>query len=172
MIFFHRNRDTHSLEKSVGRSWTSTSNLSTINNSDTGRKKIWNAIRKSLYNSNFSNLTCSFLGRSLSIPKRPSSWTSTPDLDESHKTDVTVNVTIPRRRHTTVLDTSEVEESVVVRRPPLPPSSKEAPDDLVILRTDSLAERARKMQILKRQSSSEREGSRERSQSRSFDLEK
>lgn len=67
-----------------------------------------------------------------------------------------------------MLDISQVEESITLRRPPLPPSSKEAPEDLVILRTDSLAERARKMQ-LKKQSSLERENSRERSQPRSVE---
>lgn len=67
-----------------------------------------------------------------------------------------------------MLDISQVEESITLRRPPLPPTSKEAPEDLVILRTDSLAERARKMQ-LKKQSSLERETSRERSQPRSVE---
>lgn len=67
-----------------------------------------------------------------------------------------------------MLDISQVEESITLRRPPLPPSSKEAPEDLIILRTDSLAERARKMQ-LKKQSSLERESSRERSQPRSLE---
>lgn len=67
-----------------------------------------------------------------------------------------------------MLDISQAEESITLKRPPLPPSSREAPDDLVILRTDSLAERARKMQ-LKKQSSLERDGSRERSLTRSFE---
>lgn len=104
-------------------------------------------------------------------PKRPSSWTSTPDLDESasqSRVDVVVNLALPRRRHTTFFDTSPVEESITIKRPPLPPSSKEAPEDLVILRTDSLAERARKMQ-LKKQNSVERESSRERSLPRSIE---
>lgn len=100
------------------------------------------------------------------VPKRPSSWTSTPDLDESNKTDVVVNIALPKRRHTLLLENPDIEESFTLKRPPLPPTSKEAPEDLTIFRTDSLAERARKMQLLKRQSSLEREGSRERSQSR------
>ncbi|KAG4066400.1 hypothetical protein HA402_007036 [Bradysia odoriphaga] len=107
-------------------------------------------------------------------PKRPSSWTSTPDLDESAsqaRVDVVVNLALPRRRHTTMFDTSPVEESITLKRPPLPPSSKEAPEDLVILRTDSLAERARKMQ-LKKQNSVERESSREKSIPRSIEKEK
>lgn len=105
------------------------------------------------------------------MPKRPSSWTSTPDLDESKdnsRADVVVNVALPRRRHTSVLDITQVEESITLRRPPLPPMSKEAPEDLVIMRTDSLAERARKMQ-LKKQGSVERESSREKSIPRSIE---
>lgn len=104
-------------------------------------------------------------------PKRPSSWTSTPDLDESTshaRVDVVVNLALPKRRHTTMFDISPIEESITLKRPPLPPSSKEAPEDLIILRTDSLAERARKMQ-LKKQNSVEREGSREKSLPRSID---
>lgn len=55
-----------------------------------------------------------------------------------------------------------------MRRPPLPPTSKESPDDWVILKTDSLAERVRKMN-LKKQKSMEREGSREKSVPRKAD---
>lgn len=51
----------------------------------------------------------------------------------------------------------QVEESYTLRRPPLPPHSKEAPEDLTILRTDTLAERVRKMQLLKKQNSLDRE---------------
>ncbi|XP_037040029.1 centrosomal protein of 290 kDa isoform X1 [Bradysia coprophila] len=136
-----------SFDQPIGRSWTSTSNLSTLNASETSKTPT---------------------------PKRPSSWTSTPDLDESasqSRVDVVVNLALPRRRHTTMFDTSPVEESVTLKRPPLPPSSKEAPEDLVILRTDSLAERARKMQ-LKKQNSVERESSREKSIPRTIEKEK
>lgn len=52
---------------------------------------------------------------------------------------------------------SQVEESYTVRRPPIPPQSHEAPEDLTILRSDSLAERVRKMQLIKKQNSVERE---------------
>lgn len=76
---------------------------------------------------------------------------------------VDVNIPLPRRRHTTTLDIEQVEETFTLKRPPIPPLSKEAPEDLVILRTDSLAERARKMQLIKKQNSAEREMSRERS---------
>lgn len=138
------------LDKNSGRSWTSTSNLSTSSGVAAGN----------------GNHSSSSNDPPRTMPKRPSSWTSTPDLDEtnndSNRPDVVVNVPLPRRRHTSVLDITQVEESITLRRPPLPPSSKEAPEDLVIMRTDSLAERARKMQ-LKKQGSVERESSREKS---------
>lgn len=91
--------------------------------------------------------------------KRPSSWTSTPDLDDNEKKpDVEVKLLLPpRRRHTTTLDMSQVEETFIVRRPPIPPQTQEAPEDLTILRTDTLAERVRKMQMIKKQNSVERE---------------
>lgn len=93
--------------------------------------------------------------------KRPSSWTSTPDLDESqitnNGTNVEININLPRRRHTTTFDTPQVEESYTLRRPPLPPQSKESPEDFTILRSDTLAERVRKMQLLKKQNSLDRE---------------
>lgn len=136
------------LDKNSGRSWTSTSNLSTASSPASN-----------------GNHNASSGDPPRTIPKRPSSWTSTPDLDESsesNRPDVVVNVPLPRRRHTSVLDISQVEESITLKRPPLPPMSKEAPEDLVIMRSDSLAERARKMQ-LKKQSSVERENSREKS---------
>lgn len=144
---------------SDGRNWTSTSNLSTSNGGGGGG----------------GSSTSASGGRSgtpdetiRSLPKRPSSWTSTPDLDDCDRSrsggaDIVVNLPVPRRRHTTTLDIAQVEESITLRRPPLPPQSKEAPEDLVIMRTDSLAERARKMQLIKKQGSVEREGSREKS---------
>lgn len=114
-----------------------------------------------------------FVVFSLAIRKRPSSWTSTPDLDDSQNVknnvknipnnddddsnfaDVEVQIPLPRRRHTTTLElTQQAEESFTLRRPPLPP--KEG-DELTILRTDSLAERVRKMQLLKKQNSLDRE---------------
>lgn len=147
---------------SDGRSWTSTSNLSTSNGSRSGTP-AGNDDSSSVRN----------------LPKRPSSWTSTPDLDEDRAStrsssgsatapDIVVNVPLPRRRHTTTLDLAQVEESITLRRPPLPPQSKEAPEDLVIMRSDSLAERARKMN-LKKQGSIEREGSREKSLPRAIE---
>lgn len=104
----------------------------------------------------------------LSAPRRrrPISWTSTPDLDEKEKTEYTgevvtaeINVSLPRRRHTAAIPEvgqSQVEETFTLRKPPRPPSTKET-EDLTINRNDSLAERVRKMQMLKKQNSIERE---------------
>lgn len=113
-----------------------------------------------------------------SIPQRPASWASTPDLDnilQTVKADFTL--TLPRRRHTATFDNlEEPETTVTIKRPPLPPILKVEPkkDDskkelekaedqgLVIEKSDSLAERVRKMNLIKRQGSTERD-SRERS---------
>lgn len=66
-----------------------------------------------------------------------------------------VNVPLPRRRHTTTFEPPTVEESFTLKRPPRPRQDKE--EDLTISRTDSLAERVRKMQLLKKQNSLDRE---------------
>lgn len=101
------------------------------------------------------------------LPKRPSSWTSTPDLDDANdstKPDISVSIQLPRRRHTANLDLSSIEESstITVKRPPIPPKDKEK-EEIIIYKTDSLAERVRKMSLIKKQGSVERETSRERS---------
>lgn len=99
--------------------------------------------------------------------RRPISWTSTPELDENDKTEYNgevvtaeISVSLPRRRHTAIIPdpepTTQVEESYTLKKPPRPPSTKES-DDLTINRNDSLAERVRKMQLLKKQNSIERE---------------
>lgn len=102
--------------------------------------------------------------------RRPISWTSTPDLDENEKIEpvseapsTEFSVSLPRRRHTAALpevpptpQSAQVEESYTLRKPPRPPSAKDS-DDLIINRNDSLAERVRKMQLLKKQNSIERE---------------
>lgn len=96
-------------------------------------------------------------------PKRPLSWTSTPDLDDKasnkntndDRQEEVVNVPLPRRRHTTTFEPPIVEESFTLKRPPRPPQGRE--EDLTISRTDSLAERVRKMQLLKKQNSLDRE---------------
>lgn len=117
----------------------------------------------------------------LRIRQRPSSWSSTPDLDEGQKPpkpppkneEITVNVQLPVRRRPQS-STDNVEESFTLKRPPPPvPSSSvnnqfssskiETEETIFINKTDSLAERVRKMQMMKRQGSLEREipGSRE-----------
>lgn len=99
--------------------------------------------------------------------RRPISWTSTPDLDEDEKTNkpepifeqsTEINVPLPRRRHTSAAlpELPQVEESFTLRKPPRPPTKQDS-EDLTISRNDSLAERVRKMQLLKKQNSIERE---------------
>lgn len=139
------NRD--SLDKSV-RSWTSTQNLST--------------------NDNVVEVTAP-----LRLRQRPSSWSSTPDLDEVLKRpvktveEVVVSVQLPARRRHTASNFDNVEESFTLRRPPIAPLNgnsqrpAEAEDNVVINKTDSLAERVRKMQMMKRQGSLERDLNRE-----------
>ncbi|XP_070496323.1 early endosome antigen 1 [Chironomus tepperi] len=142
-----------SFEKTI-RSWTSTSNLS------------------SQVENNIIEVTAP-----LRIRQRPSSWTSTPDLDESQKSlkssaneEIIVNVQIPvRRRNTANLE--NVEESFTIKRPSsssasqqkltiktIPEKSIDKNEEVITInKTDSLAERVRKMQLIKRQGSLERE---------------
>lgn len=125
--------------KLPARSWTSSTNLSATNSDNI-------------------------------IPKqRPSSWTSTPDLDDldknsNNKAEVSVSLSLPKRRHTANLDIPNIEpvtSTVTIKKPPLPPKEtpkeKDKTENIIILKTDSLAERVRKMQLIKRQSSIERE---------------
>nr|XP_040235446.2 myosin heavy chain, non-muscle [Anopheles coluzzii]XP_040235447.2 myosin heavy chain, non-muscle [Anopheles coluzzii] len=159
-----RNRDSGSsttLDKPV-RSWTSTQNLLSPGGSNGG----------------------SGVGGSQSFQQRPASWASTPDLDnilQTVKADFTVNLPLPRRRHTTTFDNLDEVDSttVTIKRPPLPPILKvesvkkedkvelqkreDSVADIVIEKGDSLAERVRKLNLIKRQGSIERETSRERS---------
>ena len=139
------------------RSWTSTSNLS------------------SQVENNIIEVTAP-----LKIRQRPSSWSSTPDLDDSQKIsktstttneEIIVNVQIPvRRRNTANLE--NVEESFTIKRPSSSSSAiqqkitiktiPQKPIDnneevITINKTDSLAERVRKMQLIKRQGSIELE---------------
>lgn len=68
-----------------------------------------------------------------------------------------ISIQLPRRRHTSVIpDVPQVEESYTLRKPPRPPTKQDS-EDLTISRNDSLAERVRKMQLLKKQNSIERE---------------
>ncbi|XP_037957255.1 myosin-2 heavy chain isoform X4 [Teleopsis dalmanni] len=146
------------------RSWTSTQNLSSTNGAS--------------------------FNKDIELKKRPQSWASTPDIDDEDNeatgvprsgglsapsrpemNSVDVTVKLPPRRHTTTLDLKEVEDSLLqnskLSSPSPQPSSspsRSIPDDLVILSTDSLAERVRKMNLLKKQRSlNSRESSRERS---------
>ncbi|KAL7742035.1 hypothetical protein ACLKA6_018287 [Drosophila palustris] len=148
------------------RTWTSTQNLTSAN-------------------ANNSN--------DIELKKRPQSWASTPDIDEAaeaatttsaaskrssaassstvsrpvddHNVAVTLKLPVPPRRHTTALDMNEVEQTLTQGRVTSSPSKTSSiPDELVILSTDSLAERVRKMNLLKKQRSlNSRENSRERS---------
>lgn len=146
-----------SLDKTV-RSWTSTQNLATLNNDN-------NAVE---------------VTPPLRLRQRPSSWSSTPDLDEAQKApvksveEVTVSVQLPARRRHTTKNVDAIEESFTMKRPPpspnhvpatLPPkqqtSAEPAEEAIIIHKTDSLAERVRKMQMMKRQGSLERELGRE-----------
>ncbi|ALC38643.1 CG18304 [Drosophila busckii] len=139
----------------TSRTWTSTQNLTSAN----------------VNNSN-----------DIELKKRPVSWASTPDIDEQaeaaakratiasaqptrpaddHNVAVTLKLPVPPRRHTTALDINELEPSRVTASPS---KTSSIPDELVILSTDSLAERVRKMNLLKKQRSlNSRENSRERS---------
>ncbi|XP_070070984.1 myosin heavy chain, cardiac muscle isoform isoform X1 [Drosophila takahashii] len=142
------------------RTWTSTQNLTSANSTN---------------------------GNDIELRKRPQSWASTPDIDEpddvgrrpqaaastsrstvaeDHNVAVTVKLPVPPRRHTTALDIKEVEHALTPpsRVTSSPSKTSSIPDELVILSTDSLAERVRKMNLLKKQRSlNSRENSRERS---------
>ncbi|XP_043662143.1 rootletin isoform X2 [Drosophila teissieri] len=127
-------------------------------------------------------------GNDIELKKRPQSWASTPDIDEpdnvarrppaaastsraassaeDHDVAVTLKLPVPPRRHTTALDIKEVEHALTppTRVTSSPSKTSSIPDELVILSTDSLAERVRKMNLLKKQRSlNSRENSRERS---------
>lgn len=139
------NRD--SLDKSV-RSWTSTQNLFSNDNN------------------NVVEVTAP-----LRLRQRPSSWSSTPDLDEASKRslpkpveEIVVNVQLPARRRHTASNFDNVEESFTLKRPSSNGSAAkplEVEEAVSINKTDSLAERVRKMQMMKRQGSLERDLNRE-----------
>ncbi|XP_017041301.1 myosin-4 isoform X1 [Drosophila ficusphila] len=149
------------------RTWTSTQNLTSASTT------------------NGNDIVVHF---NVELRKRPQSWASTPDIDEpddagrrppaqastsrastageDHNVAVTVKLPVPPRRHTTALDIKEVEHALTpsTRVTSSPSKTSSIPDELVILSTDSLAERVRKMNLLKKQRSlNSRENSRERS---------
>lgn len=156
--------DRSGIDKSV-RSWTSTQNLSSNNNNN--NSKSFDVVEVVA-----------------PLRQRPSSWSSTPDLDDVNKKffpkpveEVTVSLQLPiRRRPVTTVSVDQVEESFTLKRPvsmqaingtpPTTSSFVESDPPVVINKTDSLAERVRKMQMIKRQGSQEnlREGSIPRSE--------
>ncbi|XP_049880259.1 CAP-Gly domain-containing linker protein 1 isoform X3 [Pectinophora gossypiella] len=157
-----RNRDEENgvAGEKTGRGWASSTNLS------------GNDTKKDAFSTGFSRTS--------------SSWTSTPDLganDSESTTAVTVSLKLPKRRATGPLPTldtgqnniSNITDTVTLRRPS--PSPPPTPANLIITKNDSLAERVRKMNLLKAQNSFEKESSIEkererRSMSRSKEEEK
>ncbi|KAG6452369.1 hypothetical protein O3G_MSEX007594 [Manduca sexta] len=110
-------------------------------------------------------------GFSTGFSRTSSSWTSTPDLgaDETETTNaVTVNLKLPKRRLTGPLPSIDTgQESVTLRRPsPSPPPAAVSQPQVTITKNDSLAERVRKMQLLKSQNSFEKESSLEKDRDR------
>ncbi|XP_059045988.1 uncharacterized protein LOC131841690 isoform X2 [Achroia grisella] len=131
------------VEKS-GRGWASSTNLSSVEPP------------KKDFSTGFSRISAS--------------WTSTPDLganDAESTTAVTVSLKLPKRKLTgplISLDTGQSNtDTVTLRRPS--PSPPPAPA-VVITKNDSLAERVRKMQLIKNQNSFEKESSMEKERER------
>ncbi|XP_060806569.1 myosin-2 heavy chain isoform X2 [Amyelois transitella] len=109
-------------------------------------------------------------GFSTGFSRTSASWTSTPDLgaNDSETTAVTVSLKLPKRRLTgplPALDTGQKEnhtaDTVTLRRPSPspPPVPAVTAASVTINKNDSLAERVRKMQLLKAQNSFEKESS-------------
>ncbi|XP_061708674.1 restin homolog isoform X3 [Cydia pomonella] len=127
----------------TGRGWASTTNLST------------EPPKKDAFSTGFG--------------KPKSSWTSTPDLAAEETTNaVTVSLKLPKRRLTgplPTLDTGQTAvttDTVTLRRPSPSPPPAPASASLTINKNDSLAERVRKMNLLKAQNSFEKESSLEK----------
>ncbi|XP_047984903.1 sporulation-specific protein 15 isoform X1 [Leguminivora glycinivorella] len=126
-----------------GRGWASTTNLSS------------EPPKKDAFSTGFG--------------KPKSSWTSTPDLAaEETSNAVTVSLKLPKRRLTgplPALDTGQsaaTTDTVTLRRPSPSPPPVPASASLTINKNDSLAERVRKMNLLKAQNSFEKESSLEK----------
>ncbi|XP_063357521.1 myosin-11 isoform X4 [Cydia amplana] len=127
----------------TGRGWASTTNLST------------EPPKKDAFSTGFG--------------KPKSSWTSTPDLAAEEATNaVTVSLKLPKRRLTgplPTLDTGQTAvttDTVTLRRPSASPPPAPSSANLTINKNDSLAERVRKMNLLKAQNSFEKESSLEK----------
>ncbi|CAH2102686.1 unnamed protein product [Euphydryas editha] len=125
----------------VTRGWASSSNLSTIDQT-----------KKDTLSTDFSRTS--------------TSWTSTPDLGANEtdtSTAVTVSLKLPKRRNTGPLpsiDTGQNNtETVTVRRPSPSPPPPTTTAQITINKNDSLAERVRKMQLIKAQNSFDKESS-------------
>ncbi|CAH0592348.1 unnamed protein product [Chrysodeixis includens] len=134
----------------VGRGWASSTNLSSID-----------PPKKDAFSTGFNRTSAS--------------WTSTPDLgtNETESTNaVTVSLKLPKRKLTgplPSLDTGQNNnaDTVTLRRPsPSPPPSTAAQTQITINKNDSLAERVRKMQLIKSQNSFEKESSIEKERER------
>ncbi|XP_026731687.1 myosin-2 heavy chain isoform X3 [Trichoplusia ni] len=134
----------------VGRGWASSTNLSSID-----------PPKKDAFSTGFNRTSAS--------------WTSTPDLgtNETESTNaVTVSLKLPKRKLTgpiPSLDTGQnnTADTVTLRRPsPSPPPSTAAQTQITINKNDSLAERVRKMQLIKSQNSFEKESSIEKERER------
>ncbi|XP_013134601.1 PREDICTED: myosin-7, partial [Papilio polytes] len=140
-----RGRDEEASGEKTGRGWASSTNLSSI---DTSKKDTFSTGNKTT-----------------------TTWTSTPDLanDSDTTTAVTVSLKLPKRRNTGPLpsiDTGQnITDTVSIRRPsPSPPPTAAA--TITINKNDSLAERVRKMQLIKSQNSFEKESSIEKERER------
>ncbi|KAJ8735471.1 hypothetical protein PYW07_007091 [Mythimna separata] len=146
-----RDEDNGVEAEKVGRGWASSTNLSTIDSA-----------KKDAFSTGFT--------------KNSASWTSTPDLgaNESESTNaVTFSLKLPKRRLTgplPSLDTGQnhTTDTVTLRRPsPSPPrSTASVQTPVVISKNDSLAERVRKMNLIKSQNSFEKESSIEKEKER------
>ncbi|XP_063839404.1 thyroid receptor-interacting protein 11 isoform X2 [Ostrinia nubilalis] len=140
-----RDEDNGAEVEKTGRGWASSTNLSSIDPS-----------KKDAFSTGFSRTSAS--------------WTSTPDLgandaDATHA--VTVSLKLPKRRLTgplPTLDTGQKDtttttttDTVTLRRPS--PSPPPVSAQITISKNDSLAERVRKMNLIKSQNSFEKESS-------------
>ncbi|XP_073957355.1 uncharacterized protein isoform X8 [Choristoneura fumiferana] len=145
-----RDEDNGAAVEKQGRGWASTTNLTV------------EPPKKDAFSTGFS--------------KPSASWTSTPDLGASEEstTAVTVSFKLPKRRLTgplPSLDTGQTTvataDTVTLRRPsPSPPPASTTSANLTITKNDSLAERVRKMNLLKAQNSFEKESSMEKERER------
>ncbi|XP_022822496.1 centromere-associated protein E isoform X6 [Spodoptera litura] len=146
-----RDEDNGAEVEKVGRGWASSSNLSTIDSP-----------KKDAFSTGFTRTSAS--------------WTSTPDLgaNETESSNaVTVSLKLPKRRLTGPLpsiDTGQnhTTDTVTLRRPSPSPPPVPAPaqTQITISKNDSLAERVRKMQLIKSQNSFEKESSIEKERER------